>query len=112
MVDAQAIKSLADRIARAFQPDRIILFGSYAWGTPTSDSDVDLLVVLPFEGKSWHVASEIRRRIGPSFPLDLLVRTPDQLCERLMMHDAFIREITQRGKVLYEAGDSGVGGQS
>jgi hypothetical protein len=62
--------------------------------------------VLPFEGKSWRVAAEIRRRTRPEFPLDLLVRTPDQLHQRLMLHDTFIRDITRQGKVLYEAHNS------
>ena len=105
MVELEDIRSLADRIARTFRPERIILFGSYAWGAPTPDSDVDLLVVLPFEGKCWRVAAEIRRRTRPGFPLDLLVRTPDQLRQRLMICDSFMHEITQRGKPLYEAGN-------
>jgi predicted nucleotidyltransferase len=105
MVELEDIRSLADRIARAFRPERIILFGSYAWGAPTPDSDVDLLVVLPFEGKGWCVASEIRCRTRPGFPLDLLVRTPEQLRERLLLRDTFMHEITQRGKVLHAACD-------
>ena len=103
MVDMADIQALANRIAGTFHPDRIILFGSYAWGAPTPDSDVDLLVVLPLEGKGWHVASEIRQRTHPLFPLDLLVRTPDQLRQRSMMHDTFVQEIVQRGRVLYDA---------
>ncbi len=103
MVSMEDIQSLADRIARAFRPERIVLFGSYAWGTPTPDSDVDLLVVLPFEGKGWQMASQIRQRTHPHFPLDLLVRAPDQLHQRLMMRDTLVQEITQRGMVLYEA---------
>ncbi|MBU2596978.1 MAG: nucleotidyltransferase domain-containing protein, partial [Planctomycetes bacterium] len=67
------------------------------------DSDVDLLVVLPFEGKTWKMASKIRSRTRPSFPMDLLVRTPQQLRQRLIMNDVFLRDITQKGKMLYEA---------
>jgi predicted nucleotidyltransferase len=103
MVDFKDIQILADRIARMFNPERIILFGSYATGTAGPDSDVDLLVVLPFEGKTWKMASIIRSRTRPSFPMDLLVRTPQQLRQRMAMHDAFIRDITQKGKTLYGA---------
>jgi len=103
MVDFRDIQALADRIAEQFHPERIILFGSYAAGLPNPDSDVDLLVILPFEGKSWKMASEIRRQTRPSFPMDLLVRTPEQLRQRLTRHDVFLRDITQRGKTLYEA---------
>ena len=103
MVDFKDIQALADRIAKHFNPERIILFGSYAAGTAGPDSDVDLLVVLPFEGKTWKMASTIRRCIRPSFPMDLLVRTPQQLRQRLAMHDVFMRDITRKGKILYEA---------
>jgi len=102
MVTIKDIKAFAHRIAGEFNPERIILFGSYAWGKPTADSDVDLLVVLPFKGKSWKMASEIRKRTHPAFPLDLLVRTSDQLKQRLKMGDGFFDEITRQGKVLYE----------
>jgi predicted nucleotidyltransferase len=103
MIEMSEINALARRIGERFHPDRVILFGSYAWGTPTPDSDVDLLVVLPFQGKSWQMATEIRRYACASFPMDLLVRSPEQLRQRLVMGDSFLREITQRGKVLYEA---------
>jgi predicted nucleotidyltransferase len=103
MVDFKDIQVLADRIAKQFNPERIILFGSYAAGTAGPDSDVDLLVVLPFEGKTWKVASTIRSRTRPSFPMDLVVRTPQQLRQRLAMHDVFMRDITRKGKILYEA---------
>ena len=103
MVDFKDIQALADKIAEQFNPVRIILFGSYAAGTAGPDSDVDFLVVLPFEGKTWKMASTIRSRIRPSFPMDLLVRTPQQLRQRLAMNDVFLHDITQRGKTLYEA---------
>jgi predicted nucleotidyltransferase len=103
MVDFKDIQALADRIAERFHPERIILFGSYAAGTAGPDSDVDLLVVLPFEGKTWKMASTIRHNTRPSFPTDLLVRTPQQLSQRLAMNDVFMRDITQKGKMLYEA---------
>jgi uncharacterized protein len=103
MIPTQEIQELADRIAAQFHPERIILFGSYAWGHPTPDSDVDLLVVLPFQGKSWRMASEIRRHARASFPMDLLVRTPAQLRQRLADGDTFLEEVTRQGQVLYEA---------
>jgi predicted nucleotidyltransferase len=96
---------LAGRIAEAFRPERIILFGSYAYGRPTLDSDVDLLVVMPHEGKSWDAAARIRGTVRPRFPVDLVVRTPQKLRERLAMGDVLLREIVTRGTVLYEASD-------
>ena len=103
MVDFKDIQALADSIVKLFNPERIILFGSYAAGTAGIDSDVDLLVVLPFNGKTWKMASMIRHRTHPLFPLDLLVRTPQQIRQRLAMNDIFMRDITQKGKTLYEA---------
>ena len=97
------IQEFADRVARTFHPERIILFGSHARGGTTADSDVDLLVVMPFEGRPWQMAVEIRQRVDRPFPLDLLVRTPEQLRTRLEMGDPFLAEIIREGKVLYES---------
>jgi predicted nucleotidyltransferase len=97
------IEGLAERIATAFRPERIVLFGSFAYGSPTPDSDVDLLVVMPCVGKPWRKAVEIRNLVRPEFPVDLLVRTPEQIAERVALGDGFVREILDRGTVLYEA---------
>ncbi len=105
MIAMQEIQNFASRIVEHFEPERIVLFGSYARGDFVPDSDVDMLVVLPFEGKNWRVASEIRKRARPSFPLDLLVRTPEQLNEQVTKGAKFWQEIMQQGKVLYEAGN-------
>jgi predicted nucleotidyltransferase len=83
MVEMDKIRRLSERIAREFHPERIILFGSYAYGTPSNDSDVDLLVILPFEGKPTRKALEILNKMNPGISLDLLVRTPEQVQERL-----------------------------
>lgn len=103
MVEMKAITDLTAQIAREFSPDRIILFGSYAYGQPDNDSDVDILVVLPFEGKPVRKAIEIRNRVKAGVPFDLLVRTPEQIAERVAKNDWFMREIIERGRTLYEA---------
>ena len=97
------IRALVDEIAEAFEPERIILFGSYAAGTPTPDSDVDLLVVAEYDGKPWHHATKIRNRVRPKFPLDLLVRSPGEMADRIGQGDPFLSEIVSSGRVLYEA---------
>jgi len=102
MVDQRSILELSQRIAREFEPERIILFGSYARGEPTSESDVDLLIVLPFEGKSLRKSLEILNRVAPEFPVDLLVRRPEDAARRYAEGDPLIREAFDRGKVLYE----------
>ncbi|MBI4507617.1 MAG: nucleotidyltransferase domain-containing protein [Chloroflexi bacterium] len=81
----------------------MILFGSYAYGDPTGASDVDLLVILPFEGSNMRKAVEIMNRVSPRFPVDLLVRTPEQVRQRLAWNDFFLREVMEKGKVLYES---------
>ena len=105
MVGMKQIRQLSRRIAREFKPRRIVLFGSYADGDPTADSDVDLLVVLPHEGRSVEKSVEMRLKLRPAFPLDLLVRTPETVRRRIAMGDTFLRDIMENGKVLYEADD-------
>jgi uncharacterized protein len=99
----EQIAQLCEQIVREFRPQKIILFGSYAYGQPSPDSDVDLLVVMPFPGSSREQAAKIRSRIDTPVALDLLVRTPEQIAGRLAMGDFFMREIVEQGKGLYEA---------
>ena len=103
MVKRRQIKELSDRIVKRFHPEKIILFGSYASGKPTNDSDVDLLVVMPFTGRNVDQAVEMRMETRPAFPLDLIVRTPEAIAERLKLGDTFISDILNAGRVLYEA---------
>lgn len=102
MVDEQSIRELCALIIREFQPDKIILFGSYAEGQAGPDSDVDLLVVLPFEGKNLWKSLEILNRTNPRFPIDLLARRPEDTDRRYREGDPLIRAALDRGKVLYE----------
>ncbi|MGI4789163.1 MAG: nucleotidyltransferase domain-containing protein [Janthinobacterium lividum] len=108
MIETSQIQSVADKIARQFQPERIILFGSYAYGTPTEDSDIDLLVVMPFAGRKSQQAITIRTAIRAGFSMDLIPITPERLKHRLEIEDFFLREIVEKGKVLYEADHSRV----
>jgi len=103
MVTRRQIEELSNRIAKRFHPEKIVLFGSYASGRPTEDSDVDLLVVMQFSGRSVDQAVEMRLEARPSFPVDLIVRTPEAVSERLRMGDTFISGILNAGRVLYEA---------
>jgi len=102
MVEMARIQELSDEIARKFHPDKIILFGSYAYGNPTEDSDVDLLVVLPFEGRPLRTSLEILDRTDPDFAIDLLARRPDDMARRYAEGDPLVGEAVDRGRVLYE----------
>jgi len=97
------LKEVAEQIARRFEPEKIILFGSHAYGVPDKDSDVDLLVVMESDLRGVEQAVEIRKAVDFPFPTDLMVRTPRQVADRLRAGDQFLREVISRGKVLYEA---------
>jgi predicted nucleotidyltransferase len=99
----ETITAISDQIAREFNPERIILFGSYAYGKPRPDSDVDLLVVMPHDGNNVYQAIEILNEVSPPFPVDLLVRTPIEVEQRIALNDSFLRDIITRGQVLYAA---------
>ena len=97
------IRQLCTLIAREFKPEKIILFGSHAYGQPTPESDLDLTVVMQFEGDPLEQAVTMLNRLNMLLPIDLLVRTPEQVQQRLEMGDSFMRDIIERGKVMYEA---------
>jgi uncharacterized protein len=102
-VNAKAeIKRLCQQIVDNFQPEKVVLFGSYAYGTPNEDSDIDLLVIMPFDGNELDQMVTVRRRLKSTFPLDVLVKTSAQLKERIEMEDFFIKEIIEKGTILYE----------
>jgi predicted nucleotidyltransferase len=107
-IPMRVIRRYARAIADEFQPERIILFGSYAYGTPHEDSDVDLLVVMPARNQH-DQAVRIRWRLAAPFPIDLIVRTPKQMTWRLKEGESFLSTIVAQGKVLYEKDDAGVG---
>lgn len=106
MTTLQQIQEYAQRLGEEFSPERVILFGSYAYGQPTLDSDVDLLVITPMEGDAVAKSVEIQLKLRPPFPLELLVRSPEKVRERLEMGDGFMLEILTKGKTLYEANDA------
>src|SRR5208283_596704 len=103
-----AIRRFARRIAERFQPDKIILFGSYAYGKPHEESDVDLLVIMRTRNA---IDQSIRISLAfeQLFSLDLIVRTPWQIERGLKDDNWFLREVIEKGKVLYEARNRQVG---
>ena len=107
-IPLSAITRFARQIAGKFHPDKIILFGSYAYGTPHADSDVDILVIMPARNQI-DMAVRISLAIDPPFPLDIIVRTPKNMKWRLEERESFLIEVTTKGKVLYEKSDGGVG---
>jgi predicted nucleotidyltransferase len=111
MVSMKEIRAVGRRIGRQFKPDKVILFGSYAYGKPTEDSDVDLLVVMPIKGDTIYKEVEIRMAVDIRFATDLLVRDPKVIRQRIGWNDFFLKEIMERGKVIYESSHRRGGGQ-
>lgn len=99
----EEIDDLCRRIVQAVKPEKVVLFGSYAYGMPTPESDVDLLVMMDYHTSSGRASAEILNRTRPGFGVDILVRTPAEVAERLVMEDYFMRDVVERGQVLYEA---------
>ena len=107
MVKRSQIRAFSREVAREFHPRKIVLFGSYGYGKPTENSDVDLLVIMPrTRDRGERMSVRIRHAIPRNFPLDLLVRTPADLAKRLRWGEPFICELLEKGKVLYEANDA------
>src|SRR5712691_4919735 len=98
MIERSRIQAFVDEMVRQFRPKRVVLFGSYAYGQPNEDSDVDLLVIMPHQGHSAVQAAEILKRIRAGFPVDLIVRSPQAIRQRLAMDDYFITEILEQGE--------------
>jgi predicted nucleotidyltransferase len=110
-IPMSAIRRYARQIAEKFQPEKIILFGSYAYGQPHEWSDVDILVVMPARNQI-DQALRIDLALESPFPLDLIVRTPKRLKRDWEDGDWFLREVLAKGKTLYEKADGQVGAQS
>ena len=107
----RVIRQFARAVAERFEPEKIILFGSYAYGTPHADSDVDILVIMPARNQH-DQAVKNRWEIQAPFPMDLLVRTRYTMRWRLKEGDAFLNEVVTKRKILYEKDNQGVGTKS
>ena len=96
------LSEIVSKIVKHFHPEKIILFGSRAWGDPTKESDMDILVVMDVDGSPIRKASEISRIARPKFlPMDIIVRTPGEIKHRIEIGDPFVKRIMSKGKVLY-----------
>ena len=98
----ERLQKAVERIVTEFDPERIILFGSHAYGKPAPDSDVDLMVIMETERRPAERILAISRLLSPRpFPVDIVVRTPEELARSLRRTDPFIHEIMERGRTLY-----------
>ncbi len=99
------IQAVGERIGHDFRPERVILFGSHARGTATSDSDVDLLVIGDFEGSSFRQSLKILNELDLRLPIELIACRPEDAERRYSEGDPLIREALDHGKLLYAQRD-------
>jgi uncharacterized protein len=101
---AETLPAAIERIVSELKPEKIILFGSYAYGNPTPDSDVDLLVIMKTKAREIDRYVAVSNLLYPrQFPVDILVKTPKEMeAEARKIGNYFMREILKKGKVLYE----------
>jgi predicted nucleotidyltransferase len=102
LISDRQIEALSKQIAERFAPEKIILFGSYAYGIPHDNSDVDLLIIMDFTGRKLAKRMEIWQQVQPEFPTDLIIRTPSEMIWRYEQFDPLVRNAVDFGKVLYD----------
>ena len=98
----EVISETIKQIIEKFHPEKIIMFGSYTYGKPGQNSDLDLLIVMNYKGSSKKQAVKIIQSIDYHFPIDLIVRSTDQIHERIRLGDFFFKDIIDKGKILYD----------
>ncbi len=97
------LQEITQQIVGAFNPEKVILFGSHAAGTPRPDSDVDLLVIMEAQERPIQRAIAVKRVCRPRFvAMDVLVKTPAEVAAQLRQGNFLLRQIMKEGKVLYE----------
>ncbi len=110
MISKEKITDIARKISERFNPEKIILFGSYAWGKPDRDSDLDLFVIMDSTERPIKRAASVRRVLKDRYvPMDILVRTPEELKHRIDIGDPFIKKILRDGQVVYARDSARVG---
>ncbi|OGC07169.1 hypothetical protein A2526_03090 [candidate division WOR-1 bacterium RIFOXYD2_FULL_36_8] len=97
------IRTIVDKSINRVKPQKVILFGSYAYGNPNNDSDVDLLFIKNTKQSNLEKHRFVSSRIDHVLPLDILVKTDFEVDKRLKMGDPFYKEIIKKGRVLYES---------
>ncbi|MBI5789602.1 MAG: nucleotidyltransferase domain-containing protein [Candidatus Schekmanbacteria bacterium] len=103
-VNENLLSEIVSRLKTGFKPLRIILFGSYAYGQPNQDSDLDLLVVVNTPERGIKRYSLVSKLLEPrKIPIDIIVKSPDELSEQLTGFNPFLKEILEKGRVLYES---------
>lgn len=104
MTKEKRIKTVVESIAKNYKPEKIFLFGSFAWGKPKKDSDIDILVIKKSKQTPRKIAQKIDQSLfDRDFPLDILVYSPEYFNKRMSLGDYFTKKIVSKGKLLYES---------
>lgn len=101
-ISSNEIQEIVNQICKNYNPEKIIVFGSFLKGKLRKDSDIDLMIVKSTQKDYFKRTYEVRRYLDTDIPLDILVYTPQELKERCSLGDYFIQEILDKGKILYE----------
>lgn len=97
------ISKIKTKVVQKYQPEKIILFGSYVWGKFTSDSDVDFFIIKNTKKRKLDRMYEVDKLLhSRKIPVDILVYTPKEVKERLELGDYFVEDVIKKGKVIYE----------
>ncbi|MDP2642463.1 MAG: nucleotidyltransferase domain-containing protein [Candidatus Peregrinibacteria bacterium] len=99
--ELKKLKIVTQRIVENYDPEKIILFGSYAWGKPNKDSDFDILIIKNGKKNFLNEQQKVRRIVDGEIALDILIATPVEVQNRLKMGDFFFRDIINKGKYVY-----------
>ena len=103
MIAKEKISEIVNKIASGYDPDKIILFGSYAAGYPNENSDLDLFIIKDSDLPRPQRSVQVRKLLfGSMVPIDLIVYTPKELEESKKSHYSFVNEVLNSGKTLYE----------
>jgi len=108
IISIEWVKEKANAIVNKYNPEKIILFGSMANGLPTQDSDADILVILKTDKPTFEMGVEIAMSFKHDFPIDIIVKTPEEIANRMEIGDSFIQNIIHEGIVLYERDTKGM----
>ena len=103
LITEELLREITDKIVKNFHPLKVILFGSYSYGKPTPDSDVDFLVIMNSEKRPAERSAEISLKCRPTFvPMEIVALTPEEIKRRLADFDPFLEEVLAKGRILYE----------
>ena len=99
---SKEIKKIVEQIIKNYKPEKIILFGSFAWGNPIKDSDIDLFIVKNTNKPKGERLAKVEKILSErNVPLDILVYTPGEVKKRLALGDFFVEDIVKKGKIIY-----------